>query len=203
MGGGGMNPSTTRLLYVLCAVAFVVVLVRMYNNVKGPEALVPVVPQSEVQEFAKVELDKLQAPSFADDRELCGILFETSDGELGASFATEGDQASCNIAYFDEPGMVPIASIHTHGKHSRRYDGEVPSVVDIRSDVETGMDGYISTPGGRLWHVDHEDATARLVCGPGCLTQDPNYVPCPRDAIANSYTIAELEKRFSTARDLC
>jgi len=198
-----MSPTTLRLIYALCAVAFVVIVARAYMNVKGPDALQQTVPQEQVHSFARAELDKLQLPSFAEDRELCGIIFETADGQLGASVAREGEEASCDIAYFDEPGMVPIASIHTHGKHSRRYDGEVPSLVDIRSDVATGMDGYVSTPGGRLWHVDHEDATARIVCGPGCVTQDPNYTPCPTDAIQNSYTMEQLEQRFGTPRDLC
>ena len=198
-----MKTSTTRLLYALCAVAFVVIVARAFLNVKGTDGLVPEVPQSEVAEFAKAQLDALQPASFADDKELCGIIFETSDHELGASIPRDGDQASCDIAYFDEPGMVPIASFHTHGKHSRRYDGEVPSVVDIRSDIATGMDGYVSTPGGRLWRVDHREAAAELVCGPGCVTQDPNYTPCPSDAIKTRYTMRDLEVRFSTPRELC
>lgn len=198
-----MNPSTTRLLYALCAVAFVVIVARAYLNVKGPDALVATVPQSEVQAFAREQLEALQEPSFAGDLELCGIIFETADGELGVSRPREGDQASCDLNYFDEPGMVPVASFHTHGKHSEQYDGEVPSLVDISSDIESGMDGYVSTPGGRLWHIDHKARRARQVCGPGCLTQDPAYVPCPGDAIAENYSMEELDRRFSTPRDLC
>lgn len=183
--------------YILIAIVWVVIVARAYLNVKGTDGLVAVIPQSEVQSFARQELDALQSRSFAEDLELCGIIFETSDRELGVSRPNAGDEGSCDIAYFDEPGMVPIASFHTHGKHSRRYDGEVPSIVDIESDVSTGMDGYIATPGGRLWYVDHETATARMVCGEGCVTQDPNYRTCARDVIAQTYTIGELAERFS------
>ncbi len=195
--------NSTRLIYVLIAIVWVVIVARAYLNVKGTDGLVAVIPQSEVQSFARQELDALQSRSFAEDLELCGIIFETSDRELGVSRPNAGDEGSCDIAYFDEPGMVPIASFHTHGKHSRRYDGEVPSIVDIESDVSTGMDGYIATPGGRLWHVDHETATARMVCGEGCVTQDPNYRRCARDVIAQTYTINELAERFSDADRGC
>ncbi|WP_299192386.1 DUF4329 domain-containing protein [uncultured Erythrobacter sp.] len=193
-----MNPSTIRILYVICAIAFVAMIARAYMNVKGTDGLVPVVPHSEVADFAKTELDKLQQPSFEGNKELCGIIFETSDAELGVSIPRDGDEASCDISYFDEPGMVPVASFHTHGKHSDRYDGEVPSLIDIESDVATGMDGYVATPGGRLWRIDHAEAVAVQVCGPGCLTQDPAYEPCNGDPVKQRYTIDELQARFSS-----
>ena len=198
-----MSPSTLRLVYALCAVAFVVIVARAWLNVKGTEALVATVPQPQVQEFAKQQLDALQSSSFEGDQELCGIIYETRDGVLGVSRPRSGDQASCDLQYFDEPGMVPIASFHTHGKHSDQYDGEVPSTVDIESDIASGMDGYIATPGGRLWHIDHRQRIAVQVCGPGCLTQDPSYVSCPGDPIAGRYTLEELRRRFTTERPVC
>lgn len=198
-----MNVSTIRIMYGVCAIAFVVIIARAYMNVKGTDALVPTVPQSEVQAFAREQLDALQNQSFEGDLELCGIIFETSEGELGVSRPRSGDQASCDLAYFDEPGMVPVASFHTHGKHSRRYDGEVPSTIDIQSDIASGFDGYISTPGGRFWHVDHAAEVANLVCGAGCLTQDPSYRPCPSDTIQSQYTIRDLESRFADQNIIC
>ncbi len=197
------RPSTTKIIFVVIAIAWVVIIARAYMNVKGTDGLLSIVPQIEVQEFARTQLDALQNQSFDGDLELCGIIFETSDHELGASRPTNGDVASCDIAFFDEPGMVPIASFHTHGKHSDKYDGEVPSLIDMRSDIATGMDGYIATPGGRLWHIDHEASEARMVCGPGCLTQDPDYRTCASDVIAQSYTVDELAARFSAIRKGC
>ncbi|MGB7417610.1 MAG: DUF4329 domain-containing protein [Erythrobacter sp.] len=188
---------STPLLFALCALAWVAIVARGYFDVKDVDALQPTLPQSEVQRFAREQLDTLQERSFASDRELCGIIYETSDGKLGASRSNDGDEASCDLRYFDEPGMVPVASFHTHGGHSRRYDGEVPSVIDLQSDIASGLDGYVSTPGGRFWHIDHEAGVANLVCGPGCVTQDPRYEPCNGDVIARSYSLQMLESRFA------
>ena len=99
--------------------------------------------------------------------------------------------------------MVPVASFHTHGRFSIRYDGEVPSVVDIQSDVASRTDGYVATPGGRFWHIDYKTAVATLICGEGCLTQDPRYRSCRDDQIAQTYTIAELEERFRNGPTQC
>ena len=198
-----MNASTIRTIYALCLIAFVVIVARAYMNVKGTDGLVATVPQSQVQALAREQLDALQPQSFANDQELCGIIFETSDHQLGVSRPREGDVASCDLAYFDEPGMVPVASFHTHGKHSRNYDGEVPSDVDLEGDIASGIDGYVGTPGGRLWHIDHRAEEAKLACGPGCITQDPDYVPCDADIIEQRYTIDTLAKRFMSAQPDC
>jgi len=198
-----MNQSTTRIIYGLCALAFIAILARAYTNVKGTDALRPVLPQSQVQAFAREQLNALQRRSFSDNIELCGIIFETSDGELGASRKTGGDEATCDLSYFDEPGMVPIASFHTHGRFSPDYDGEVPSVVDIKSDIASGLDGYISTPGGRFWHIDHKAQVANLVCGPDCMIQDARYEACANDVIAEVYTIEKLAQRFQGATPAC
>lgn len=192
-----------RIIFVLCALAWLVIVARAYTNVKGPDALQAVLPQSEVQRFARQQLDALQSESFASDRELCGIIFETSDGELGVSRPTSGSEASCDIAFFDEPGMVPVASFHTHGAYSAQYDGEVPSIIDIQSDIASGIDGYISTPGGRLWFVDHARGEARIVCGPGCLTQDPDYRACDAGRVADRYTVEGLQARYARAYSTC
>lgn len=198
-----LSPQLTRILYGLCAIAFVVIIARAYLNVKGPDALQPTVPQQEVQTFAREQLNALQEQSFSENIELCGIIFETSEGELGVSRQTGGDEATCDLTYFDEPGMVPIASFHTHGRFSRDYDGEVPSLTDVRSDVASGIDGYISTPAGRFWRVDSDTGISELVCGPDCLIQDARYLPCAADAIAQRYTIDELAQRFRSPAPVC
>lgn len=197
------TPASRRIIYGLCALAFLVIVLRAYMNVKGTDALQPVVPQGEVQAFARQQLDALQPRSFAENIELCGIIFETTEGELGASYPKGGDEATCDLIYFDEPGMVPIASFHTHGRFSRRYDGEVPSLTDIQSDISTGMDGYIATPGGRLWWTNHETGISELACGAGCMTTDPRYRPCDADLVADRYTIEQLAQRFRGAAPDC
>jgi hypothetical protein len=193
----------SRLLFVAIAIVWVVIVARAYLNVKGTDALQPSVPQPQVEAFARAQLDALQQPSFEGNIELCGIIFESAEGELGVSRQVSGETATCDIAFFDEPGMVPVASFHTHGRHSPLYDAEVPSLTDITSDMATGVDGYVATPGGRFWHIDHRTGIARLVCGPGCLVQDPRYVPCDGDLIAERYTMDQLAERFGGAAPDC
>ncbi len=197
------SPQTNRIIYALCAVAFVVILARAYANVKGPEALQAVLPQEEVQAFARTQLNAVQSRSFSENMELCGIIFESDEAQLGMGRRTGGDEASCDLIYYDEPGMVPVASFHTHGAYGLEYDSEVPSITDIQSDMASGIDGYVATPGGRFWHVDHSTGVASLVCGEGCMMQDPNYRSCSGDRIENSYTIQSLQARFRAPDPVC
>ncbi|MDN3645537.1 DUF4329 domain-containing protein [Pontixanthobacter aestiaquae] len=182
---------------------WLVIVLRAAMNTKGPEAFVTTVPQSQVEDFAREQLASLQRRSFSDDQELCAVIFEDSDGKLGTTRLVAGEQASCDIAYFDEPGMAPVASFHTHGAFSREYDSEVPSLLDMRSDIAARMDGYVSTPGGRFWRIDAQAGMAKLVCGEGCLPQDPSYVPCKADVIASSYSIEQLANREQEGSAFC
>ena len=192
-----MNARTAPFVYGLMAIISAIIVVRAYLNVKGPEDFVITVTQSEVQQFARQQLEELQAQSFSDDVELCGVIFEETGGTLGSTPPRLGDEASCGISYFEEPGMRPVASFHTHGSFSDKYDSEVPSVLDLQSDAASGMDGYVATPGGRFWHVNAEQPSARLVCGARCLPQDRDYVPCPALEPRQLYTLHELTERQS------
>jgi hypothetical protein len=198
-----MSGRTSSVLFALCAIAWVVIVARAWFNVKSPEDFKVTVSQGEVQAFARAQLDALQPQSFAQGRELCAILFEDSSGDLGASPLRAGAEASCDIAYFDEPGMAPLASIHTHGGFDRGYDSEVPSLNDLQSDIASRTDGYIATPGGRLWRIDWRKERAVLVCGEGCLAQDPAYRSCRDDAISPEYTVPRLAARQRGPGDRC
>ncbi|UAB77057.1 DUF4329 domain-containing protein [Erythrobacter sp. SCSIO 43205] len=198
-----MNLSSTRIIYALCAIAFVVILIRAYGNVKGPEALQATLPQAEVEAFAKEQLNAVQSRSFSENIELCGIIFESADATLGMGRKTGGSEATCDLIYYDEPGMVPVASFHTHGSYGPQYDSEVPSIQDIQSDMASGIDGYVATPGGRFWHIDHETGTARLICGEGCLVQDPKYRSCAADRIEQRYTVQSLAQRSNAPDPAC
>ena len=190
-----MPSRNTQIVFGLMAIAWVVIIIRAYSNVKSADDFVVTVTQEEVQEFARAQLNAAQTRSFAEDIELCGIIFEESGGTLGATPLRNGDEASCGVRYFDEPGMRPVASFHTHSSYNEAYDSEVPSILDLQSDLASGMDGYVATPGGRFWHVDHRQPVATQVCGPACLNQDPNYKPCPGFAPDTRYTLPELTKR--------
>jgi hypothetical protein len=187
--------ANSKLIFGLIAIVWVAIIARAWMNVKSADDFVITVTQPQVQEFARTQLEALQQQSFARDIELCGIIFENSDGTLGATPPREGDEASCGISYWDEPGMRPIASFHTHGSFSREYDSEVPSMQDMQSDYASGLDGYVATPGGRFWRVDASGPTAEMICGEDCLSQDGDYVPCPASAPARSYSFAQLSAR--------
>lgn len=184
-----------KLVYAAIAILWVAIVVHSASTRKDVDDFVVTVSQAEVQAFARERLGSMQARSFAERLELCAIIFEDSEGALQSSEVRAGDEATCDLRYFDEPGMAPLASIHTHGPFDADYDSEVPSLIDLEGDIESQMDGYVATPGGRLWRIDWERERAVLVCGAGCLAQDPTYRSCPDHTVAASYTGAELTAR--------
>ena len=190
-----MSARTTRILFILMTLVWAGIVARGIMNTKDADDFVITVTQEEVQAFARDQLNALQQQSFASDIELCGINLERSDGSLGASPPRQGDEASCGISYFDEPGMRPLASFHTHAAQNAAYDSEVPSLQDLASDASSGMDGYVATPGGRFWRVDWSGPTAIQICGPGCLAQDPRYQPCPGFEPEQRYSYEDLAAR--------
>ena len=161
-------------------------------------------PASEVNEAVLQEereaafelLSSLQAVSFAKNREFCGALMRRPDGVLIRSEHFEGRLDGCTVSFFPE-GAELVAIYHTHGADVPGFDNEVPSVLDLKSEMSFRIDGYVSTPGGRFWHTDGRRGIVTLVCGPGCLQQDPNY---RRDAVSNNnikrrYTLQDLIAR--------
>lgn len=124
--------------------------------------------------FAKSVLDGLQAQSFDLDREFCGYIGVNGSRTYVASEPTRGRKGSCRAG---DPGeMDVLASYHTHGGYSEYHDSEIPSVDDLRADIEEGVDGYISTPGGRVWFSDASDSEARLTCGLKCVASDVDFI---------------------------
>ncbi|WP_394728285.1 DUF4329 domain-containing protein [Altererythrobacter sp. GH1-8] len=197
------NVRTSHLIFAMCAIAWAIIVVRAISNVKGPEDFVVTSSTEEVTAFARVQLADLQARSFAEDTEYCGIIFEDNNGDLGASRILAGERASCDIAYFDEPGMAPVASFHTHGAFSEDYDSEVPSTIDLASDIASQMDGYVSTPGGRFWRNDWKAEQSELLCGHACLPADPGYRPCKGFPPQQQYSLSTLRARFENTAVRC
>jgi hypothetical protein len=142
--------------------------------------------------FAIQFLDTLQAPSFAQRREFCGYFVVDSAGRISATPPVPGTLASCT-----QPGPGPnvFASYHTHGAYDPGYDNEVPSPEDLMGDFSFGIDGYVSTPGGRIWRVEPDVQAALLICGPGCVSVDPGFVPQDEAGILTRYTINQLRAR--------
>jgi hypothetical protein len=156
----------------------------------------------ELDEFAAMHFDWLQPRSIRDRIEYCGLFGIDSNGNLAATLATPGDADSCQPG--DEPaGFDVLASWHTHGAYDRGADTEVPSFDDLDSDIEEGIDGYIATPGGRLWLNDAGERKSYLLCGEACVAADPAYRPCPAFAPASEYTLDTLRARAENDTGEC
>lgn len=194
---------STRAIIGICIALWAIIVVRGMMSTKDESDFAFTVSQQAVEGFAKSQLAAVQRRSIAEDQELCAIIFEDSNGELGTTPLVAGQKASCDITFFDEPGMGPVASFHTHAAHDPDYDSEAPSVLDMESDIEGGMDGYISTPGGRLWRINAVSEDAIQICGENCLPQDPAYAPCPRFEPAKRYSLDELRARQSGDNGQC
>ncbi|MEX0348589.1 MAG: DUF4329 domain-containing protein [Paracoccaceae bacterium] len=149
----------------------------------------------DVTDAAYELLRDLQMESFAENREFCGFIGEDLYGQLIASAPRRGRSDSCRPRFPRGGDIEPLASFHTHAAHDLNADSEVPSSSDVIADMEDGVDGYVATPGGRFWFIDGVEGTARLLCGPGCLPQDPNYDPNDGVPVGDFYTLQELDIR--------
>ena len=135
----------------------------------------PVVAQ-DAREMAAARkiLEELQPLSIRENREYCGVLLRLPDGSLISSKAFRGRKARCTVKHIPT-GAEVVASYHTHGAFLAGYDNEVPSILDLEVEVEWGIDGYVSTPGGRFWHVNGRNGTIQMICGRGCMPSDSRY----------------------------
>lgn len=138
---------------------------------------------------------EIQPLSFERNREYCGYIGYDFDGKLVASEARRGRASSCRPK---DPRNIEviIASYHTHGAYNGDEGSEVPSVEDMEGDQSEGIDGYVATPGGRMWYVDTEDMVISQICGVGCLDQDPEFEPYTDVKIERSYSYDELVEWF-------
>jgi len=100
-------------------------------------------------DLARATLNALQAPSFAENKEFCGYLYRDIDGSLKATEPTTGAESYCEPEPPEYEDQIIVASYHTHGAFEYDTPAEFPSVSDIEADEEEGIDGYLTTPGGR------------------------------------------------------
>ncbi len=138
-------------------------------------------------------LDRLQVRSLIENREYCGYLARDADNRLITTKPKRGKFDTCHIGT-PPPHYAVIASYHTHAAFEPGSVNEIPSLQDLTADIEVGIDGYIATPGGRLWFSDHRAREVRQICGHGCLPQDPNFRPGKVRKIRRIYSMAELER---------
>ncbi len=145
---------------------------------------------SDEVKLVKSVLNQLQDISFRKNREYCGYIGHDEKDVLFASNARRGRRDSCLGKAPDN--MDVIASYHTHGSFDPDARAEFPSVADLEGDEDEGIDGYISTPGGRLWYSDSQDMEVSQICGVGCMKQDPKFKAGIDGDIHVSYCYEEL-----------
>lgn len=155
----------------------------------------PIASDTEIVAFATEALNDLQARSLATRTEYCALLLEDDEGNLAVSKIAEGKEAECDLPWVLPMGTYSVATMHTHGTYSQEYDSEVPSVLDIQSDVDEQIDGFVATPGGRIWFTDWKTETTSMVCGERCIAQDPKYREDAWGQLKQSYTLGEIKER--------
>jgi hypothetical protein len=152
--------------------------------------------------FAVAHLDKIQTRSFSDGAEYCGLIGYDAQGALKATQAKKGRADSCRPDE-DPDALDVIATYHTHGAFTFDADTEVPSIDDLKGDIEEETNGYIATPGGRVWFNDSAGEETRLLCGRGCVVSDPNFKECQGFLPSNKYTVQDLEVREDEDTGAC
>ena len=72
--------------------------------------------------------------------------------------------------------------------------GELPAARHLEEDFAQNIDGYVATPGGRVWlHIAAERLTFQ-VCGRGCVPSDKAAHPCKKFLPKIEYTILQLKQ---------
>ena len=156
----------------------------------------------DLDRFAAAFLDRLQPRSIKEAVEYCGLFIQGPAGRFAATKPRRGKAGSCQPAA-GPAGAKVLASYHTHGAYDRGADTEVPSWDDLNSDIEEKIDGYIATPGGRLWLNDAAVKKSILLCGEGCVAADPAYRPCPAFPPEEEYTLESLKARAESDKGRC
>lgn len=155
----------------------------------APRAL----PQTEGEvAFVSRLFNDIQVRSIAEDREYCGLIGVDAQGNYVATAPKRGRVATCLPPDPDFANFTVLASYHTHGSASPEYFTEMPSFDDMRTDIADGTDGYIATPGGRMWYVNARARIARQICGLNCLIPDPEHVEDPDFPVRQTYTLDDL-----------
>ncbi|WP_299657435.1 DUF4329 domain-containing protein [uncultured Tateyamaria sp.] len=160
-------------------------------------AFVSMAPRAQPQTEAEVAFvadlfNEIQPLSISEGREYCGLIGVDRTGALVATSARRGGVSSCLPPERAGPGVTVLASYHTHSHYDPDYWTEVPSFDDMRTDIEDDTDGYIATPGGRLWYIDARAQLAQQICGTRCLVSDPDYREDPEFPVLQQYTLDDL-----------
>ncbi|MEZ5667561.1 MAG: DUF4329 domain-containing protein [Alphaproteobacteria bacterium] len=157
----------------------------------------------ELDAFAAAHLSGIQPMSFDADVEFCGYYGLDADQQIAATPPTRGERDGCLPADPPADWSELLASWHTHGAYTLDADIEVPSVDDLLGDIAEGVDGYIATPGGRLWLNVYDEGVSVLLCGPGCIVADPDFHECAAFMPDDEYDVQSLQQRAADDPGSC
>lgn len=156
----------------------------------------------EIDKFVLALFDEIQTKSIEENREYCGLIGFDHGDFLVKTGPFPGTIDSCEPNQGTDDIEV-IASYHTHGAFDLTADSEVPSVEDLLADFEEEIDGYVATPGGRVWlNLVAEELTYQL-CGRNCVVSDPKARPCPTIIPQVEYTLSQLRQREANDPGTC
>ena len=150
-------------------------------------------------EFVQGLMESMNQLSVRFNREVCGFILQDAQGNYSSTKVSWGGEASCASLPIED-GVRPVSSWHTHAAWGLGYDGEVPSIQDVEGDMRFGVNGWVGTPGGRLWYVDGTTGFMTQACGRDCLPVDPNFFPEEHGLVDGSYLLDGLYQRFGRAR---
>ena len=187
-------------VYALCAVAFAAIFYAQLTRERAP-ARERVVSTSALTDYARATLAEIQPRSIANNQEYCGVIFEDEEGNLQTSTIYAGERAACALDWGVPLGYHVVASFHSHGGFDTQYASEIPSSLDLATDIDARIDGFVGTPGGRIWHNRWQEEATELACGEACLPVDPRYETFKRSSgqrlnIARRYSMTELNSLF-------
>ena len=148
-------------------------------------------PPADEVALVKAHLRAAQAASFQRSREYCGYLVRLRNGGLQVTRLRRGNRNGCT-PLAPPPGSQALASIHTHGAYHPSVPAEFPTTLDMESDAREGVNGYVATPGGRLWYIDSARQETVQLCGLGCLPQDPSFRAGDDGVIRKHYHYRDL-----------
>lgn len=150
-------------------------------------------PSADEIASVKARLAPIQVLSFATDREYCGYMGHLPDGQRVFTEMVRGAHDGCTPR-MPGRGVRLRASLHTHGAYDPAVPAEFPTVRDMDSDAREGVNGYVATPGGRLWYIDSATMVTFQICGEGCLPQDPRFRSGDDGNIRTRYTRDQLQR---------
>jgi len=163
----------------------------------APQVVTPRVTNTTNEiEVARQVFAAIQPVSLRENVEYCGAIGFDRSGRLIASSATRGKVNTC-LSRGSSQIVTVTASYHTHGGFAPEYFNEIPSLEDVRGDLAEGIDGYVATPGGRIWFVDSSARRIMQICGLGCLPQAANFIAGSDGPIEQTYTFTELAQKIN------